>query len=131
MEKNQLDLDNCKKENVLTKIVWIFLQSMWASDSSISAQMARLQLHNGHPHLCSHTINYNNNRDHHRSQTVHIRCKHQNNNQTANNNNNIKSQQIGTALPKKSLPKSVPSTPLSSKHVSASNYADYENYLFI
>lgn len=74
---------------------------------------------------------------------------------TANNNNNIihrdqHHSSLGsinqtprivvprsTDLPQVQLPRmqqfpqSVPSTPISAKHVTASPYADYENYLFI
>ncbi|XP_078032924.1 RA domain-containing protein rau [Augochlora pura] len=120
-------------------------KSMWASDSSISVAMSRLNLHGSH-------------------QTTHYHQQHDNNNHlssyhkepaTINNNNNVHkadnhhlslgslNQQPRIVVPHASqipqvqvsrvqqLAQSMPSTPLTSKHVTASSYADYENYLFI
>ncbi|XP_028044910.1 uncharacterized protein LOC105839846 isoform X1 [Monomorium pharaonis] len=126
-------------------------KSMWASDSSITMAMSRLNLHDSLPISYNSRIENNNHLSlHHLAGKTSITA---NNN---NNNNNIihrdqhhssslgsisQSSRIvashGTNLPQVQLPRlqqfpqSVPSTPLSSKHVTASSYADYENYLFI
>jgi len=122
---------------------------MWASDSSITMAMSRLDLHNSLPiHYNSRIENNNHLSLHHLVGKANVT--------TNNNNNNIihrdphhssslgsisQSSRIvvshGTNLPQVQLPRlqqfpqSVPSTPLSTKHVTASSYADYENYLFI
>lgn len=120
---------------------------MWASDSSITMAMSRLDLHDNLPiHYNSRIDNNNHLSLHHLAGKTAI---------TSNNNNNIihrdqHHSSLGSinqtpriVLPHKPdppqvqlprvqhLPQSVPSTPLSSKHVTASSYADYENYLFI
>ncbi|KAK2585611.1 hypothetical protein KPH14_010237 [Odynerus spinipes] len=136
-------------------------KSMWASDSSISMAMSRLNLHGDHRqshyahpsennnHLLLHQLPNNNNKN------------NNNNTSTANNNNNvhkldqqhhhhlslgsISQQQTRIVVPhttqlpqlqlsrvqQQQLAQSVPSTPLSSKHVTTAAYNDYENYLFI
>lgn len=128
---------------------------MWASDSSITMAMSRLNLHDSLP-----TIHYNprieNNNHlslHHLAGKTSITANNNN-----NNNNNIihrdhqhhssslgsisQTSRIvvshGTDLPQvqklprlQQFPQSVPSTPLSTKHITAASYADYENYLFI
>lgn len=124
-------------------------KSMWASDSSITMAMSRLNLHDSLPIHYNPRIENNNHLSLH-----HLAGK---TNVTANNNNNNvihrdqhHSSSLGSIsqtsrivvshgidLPQVQLPRlqqfpqSVPSTPLSSKHVTASSYADYENYLFI
>ncbi|XP_011880812.1 PREDICTED: uncharacterized protein LOC105569198 [Vollenhovia emeryi] len=128
-------------------------RSMWASDSSITMAMSRLNLHDSLPTHYNPRIENNNHLSlHHLAGKTSVTA---NNN---NNNNNIiirdqhhssslgsisQTSRIvshGTGLPQVQLPRlqqfpqSVPSTPLSvkhSKHVTASSYADYENYLFI
>lgn len=122
---------------------------MWASDSSIMT-ISRQDLHDNSPIHYSPRIDNNNHLSLHHlaGKTVSIT--------TNNNNNNIvhrdqhHSASLGSInqtprivvprsaelpqmqLPRmQQLPQSVPSTPISSKHVTASSYADYENYLFI
>ena len=112
---------------------------MWASDSSITMAMSKLQMHDAHhQRLCSQkNIHHNNNNNH----LLH---------HYGYNNNNVKSGQNhlttssmshqhqtrivsphSTQLPHvQQLPKSMPSTPLSSKHPTMA-YTEYENYLFI
>ncbi|KAL0119042.1 hypothetical protein PUN28_009575 [Cardiocondyla obscurior] len=125
-------------------------KSMWASDSSITVAMSRLNLHDGLPiHYGSRIENNNHLSLHHLAGKAGIVV-------SSNNNNNIHRDQhhsssLGSIssqtsrivvsrkadLPQVQLPRtqqfpqSVPSTPLTSKHVTASSYADYENYLFI
>lgn len=130
-------------------------QSMWASDSSIALAMSRLQLQTPQQlhHLFSQkTVNNSNNNHHHHNHShshshghhKHVGCRHAHhchNHDTNNNNNNNKNllsslQQPRIVVPHPSqLPpvqlKSLPSTPLATKHISTSSYADYENYLFI
>lgn len=125
-------------------------KSMWASDSSISVAMSRLNLHGGHPTHYNQEPDNNNHLPHYQQKAP--GSNHMNNN---NNNHHHKADQhhssLGslnqqprivvphtTQLPQlqlprvQQLPQSVPGTPLSSKHVTtASSYADYENYLFI
>ncbi|XP_043265369.1 uncharacterized protein LOC122404990 [Colletes gigas] len=119
-------------------------KSMWASDSSISMAMSRLNLHGNHQAHYHQTHDANN----------HLAMYQQKDHASINNNNIHKMDQhhlsLGslnqqprivvphaTQLPqlqvprKQHLPQSVPSTPITSKHVTASSYADYENYLFI
>ncbi|XP_024867143.1 myb-like protein AA [Temnothorax curvispinosus] len=130
-------------------------KSMWASDSSITMAMSRLNLHDSLPIHYNPRIENNNHLSlHHLAGKTSVTANNNNNN---NNNNNIihrdqhhssslgsisQTSRIvvshGTDLPQVQLPRlqqfpqSVPSTPLSSKHVvTASSYADYENYLFI
>ncbi|XP_011158035.1 uncharacterized protein LOC105194677 [Solenopsis invicta] len=127
-------------------------KSMWASDSSITMAMSRLNLHDSLPNYNPQIENNNHLSLHHLAGKTSVVAKNNNNN---NNNNNIHRDQYhslslgsigqssrifvshGTDLPQVQLPRlqqfpqSVPSTPLSSKHVTASSYADYENYLFI
>ncbi|XP_015428573.1 PREDICTED: uncharacterized protein LOC107185418 [Dufourea novaeangliae] len=128
-------------------------KSMWASDSSISVAMSRLNLHGSHP------AHYSQPHDNNRMSLYHKDApsinNNNNNNNHNNNNNNIHkvdnhhlslgslNQQPrivvphATQLPQvqmsriQQLAQSVPSTPITSKHVTASSYADYENYLFI
>lgn len=120
-------------------------KSMWASDSSISVAMSRLNLHGPH-HQGSHYNQGNDNNNH--------LALYQHRDTSSINNNNIHkidqhlslgslNQQPrivvphATQLPQlqiprlQQLPQSVPSTPISSKHITATSYADYENYLFI
>ncbi|KYQ52896.1 hypothetical protein ALC60_07974 [Trachymyrmex zeteki] len=124
-------------------------RSMWASDSSITMAMSRLDLQDSLPiHYNTRIENNNHLSLHHLARKTSV---------TANNNNNnvihrdqhhssslgsiSQTSRIvvshGTDLPQVQLPRlqqfpqSVPSTPLSTKHVTASSYADYENYLFI
>ncbi|XP_031827724.1 RA domain-containing protein rau [Nomia melanderi] len=118
-------------------------KSMWASDSSISVAMSRLNLHGNHQAQYNQAHDNNN----------HLPLYHKD--AASINNNNIHkvdnhhlslsslNQQSrivvphATQLPQvqvsrvQQLAQSVPTTPLSSKHVTASSYADYENYLFI
>ncbi|XP_011063294.1 PREDICTED: uncharacterized protein LOC105151325 [Acromyrmex echinatior] len=124
-------------------------RSMWASDSSITMAMSRLDLQDSLP------IHYNTRIENNNHLGLHHLARK--NSVTANNNNNnvihrdqhhssslgsiSQTSRIvvshGTDLPQVQLPRlqqfpqSVPSTPLSTKHVTASSYADYENYLFI
>ncbi|XP_032683517.1 uncharacterized protein LOC116849940 [Odontomachus brunneus] len=125
-------------------------KSMWASDSSITMAMSRLNLHDGLPSYNPRLDNNNHLSLHHLAGKVSVTAINKNN----NNNNIIHQNQhhlsLGSInqtprivvphaadlsqvqLPRvQQLPQSVPSTPLSSKHVTASSYADYENYLFI
>lgn len=116
---------------------------MWASDSSISVAMSRLNLHG------NHQAQYNQPRDNNNHLALY------NKDAASINNNNIHkvdnhhlslsslNQQSRIVVPHttqlpqvqvsrvQQLAQSVPSTPLSSKHVTPSSYADYENYLFI
>lgn len=90
-------------------------KSMWASDSAMS------RTHINDVHLCNQKSNYTNDNN---QQLLH---------RYGYNNNYIKSGQnhltsSAMHLHMQQLPKSMPSTPLSSKHVP---YAEYENYLFI
>ncbi|OAD61132.1 hypothetical protein WN48_01200 [Eufriesea mexicana] len=120
-------------------------KSMWASDSSISMAMSRLNLHG------SHQAHYNQGNDNNN----HLSLYQHKDASSINNNNNIHkidqhhlslgslNQQPrivvphATQLPQlqiprvQQLPQSVPSTPISSKHITASSYADYENYLVL
>ncbi|KYM80703.1 hypothetical protein ALC53_08872 [Atta colombica] len=124
-------------------------RSMWASDSSITMAMSRLDLQDNLP------IHYNTRIENNNHLGLHHLARK--NSITANNNNNnvihrdqhhssslgsiSQTSRIvvthGTDLPQVQLPRlqqfpqSVPSTPLSTKHLTASSYADYENYLFI
>ncbi|XP_018376659.1 PREDICTED: uncharacterized protein LOC108769934 [Trachymyrmex cornetzi] len=124
-------------------------RSMWASDSSITMAMSRLDLQDNLPiHYNTRIENNNHLGLHHLARKSSV---------TANNNNNNvihrdqhHSSSLGSIsqtsrivvshgtdrsqvqLPRlQQFPQSVPSTPLSTKHVTASSYADYENYLFI
>ncbi|KOX69224.1 hypothetical protein WN51_04259 [Melipona quadrifasciata] len=117
-------------------------KSMWASDSSISMAMSRLNLHG------THQAHYNPGNDNNN----HLSLYQQKDTSSINNNNIHKIDQhhlsLGslnqqprivvphaTQLPQLQIPRvqqlaqSVPSTPISSKHITASSYADYENYL--
>lgn len=128
-------------------------QSMWASDSSITMAMSRLDLRDSLPMHYNPRLDNNNHLSlHHLAVKTGVAANNKNNN---NNNNNIThrdqhhsslssiNQPPRIVLPRSAdrpkiqlprvqpLPQSVPSTPLSTKHVTASSYADYENYLFI
>lgn len=115
---------------------------MWASDSSISVAMSRLNLHGSHQAHYGPTVDNNNHLALYKDSA------------SINNNNIHKLDQhhlsLGSLtqqprivvphtaqLPRlqvprmQQLPQSVPSTPITSKHVTSSAYADYENYLFI
>ncbi|XP_016909605.2 uncharacterized protein LOC107996187 isoform X2 [Apis cerana] len=118
-------------------------KSMWASDSSISMAMSRLNLHG------THQTHYNQGNDNNN----HLALYQHKDTSSINNNNLHKidphlslgslNQQArivvphATQLPQlqiprlQQLPQSVPSTPISSKHITTTSYADYENYLFI
>ncbi|XP_017891918.1 uncharacterized protein LOC108632103 [Ceratina calcarata] len=114
-------------------------KSMWASDSSISVAMSRLSLHGNHQAHHFQSADNNNHPSLYQSKDA----------SSINNNNvhNIDQHHLSmgslnqqarivvphaTQLPRvQQLPQSVPSTPISSKHITASSYADYENYLFI
>ncbi|EZA52354.1 hypothetical protein X777_09024 [Ooceraea biroi] len=122
-------------------------KSMWASDSSITMAMSRLDLRDTLPtHYNSRIDNNNHLSLHHLAGKTSVIVNNNN-----NNNNNIHRDQHHSSLgsinksprivlphtPDRSqvqrmqLPQSVPSTPLSSKHLTASSYADYENYIYI
>ena len=119
-------------------------KSMWASDSSISMAMSRLNIHGSHQAHYNHTHDNNN----------HLSLYQHKDPASINNNNIHKVDQhhlsLGslnqqprivvphaTQLPQlqvprvQQMPQSVPTTPITSKHVTPSSYADYENYLFI
>lgn len=131
---------------------------MWASDSSITIAMSRLDLRDNLPLHYNPRLDNNNHLSlHHLAVKAGVAANNKNNNNNnnnSNNNNNIIRDQHHSSLgslnqpsrlvlprsadlPKIQLPRvqplaqSVPSTPLSTKHVTASSYADYENYLFI
>ncbi|XP_001601710.2 uncharacterized protein LOC100117487 [Nasonia vitripennis] len=133
--------------------------SMWASDSSITLAMSRLQLHQS-PHRHHHYIAQKTNNNNNNNNNNLLSCRHGHlhshvhNHPTShphgqskndNNNNNGKSgsqshlhqqQQQQQSRPTSQIQlqqsiKSLPSTPLATKHISTSSYADYENYLFI
>lgn len=132
-------------------------RSMWASDSSITMAMSRLNLHDSLPIHYNPRIENNNHLSlHHLAGKTSVIANNNNNNNNSSNNNIIHGGQHhssslgsisqtpsrifvsrGTDLPQVQLPRlqqfpqSVPSTPRSTKHVTASSYADYENYLFI
>ncbi|XP_012229557.1 uncharacterized protein rau [Linepithema humile] len=129
-------------------------KSMWASDSSITVAMSRLDLRDNLPiHYNPRLDNNNHFSLHHLAVKAGVAANNKNNNNNHNNNIIHRDQRhssLGsinqpprlvlprsTDLPKMQLPRvqplpqSVPSTPLSTKHVTASSYADYENYLFI
>lgn len=123
-------------------------QSMWASDSSIMA-ISRLDLHDSPPiHYSTRLDNNNHLSLHHLAgKTVNITTNNNNNNIIHRDQHHSSLGSINQAprivvprstdlpqvqLPRvQQLPQSVPSTPISAKHITASSYADYENYLFI
>ncbi|XP_029674497.1 uncharacterized protein LOC115242383 [Formica exsecta] len=123
-------------------------KSMWASDSSIMA-ISRLNLHDSPPiHYSSRLDNNNHLSLHHLAgKTVNITTNNNNNNIIHRDQHHSSLGSINqtprivvprsTDLPQvqlprvQQLPQSVPSTPISAKHITASSYADYENYLFI
>ncbi|XP_015610475.1 uncharacterized protein LOC107275149 [Cephus cinctus] len=111
-------------------------KSVWTSDSSITMAMSRLHLHAARqPH--HNLMKNNNNNNHHHNNN--------NNNHHHSKNNNLSSivQQSRIVVPHSSqipqlqlprvqqLPLSMPTTPLASKHVTTTSYADYENYFYI
>ncbi|XP_011630717.1 uncharacterized protein LOC105422861 [Pogonomyrmex barbatus] len=124
-------------------------KSMWASDSSITMAMSRLDLHDSLPiHYNSRIENNNHLSLHHLAGKTSVTANNNNNNNIIHRDQHHSSLgsisqtsrivvSHGTDLPQVQLPRlqqfpqSVPSTPISSKHVTASSYADYENYLFI
>ncbi|KAF7998547.1 hypothetical protein HCN44_010955 [Aphidius gifuensis] len=135
-------------------------KSMWASESTISAAISRLHLHNSHRlhHLSQQTINdgkqmpsitvTNNN-----SHCMLLRQCHKNNNCNNNNNNrhnhnlNLSQNIEKSGITKREFmkpdskritklsnlsPQSLPSTPLTStKNLTTSRYMDYDNYLYM
>lgn len=126
----------------------IYLQSMWASDSSIALAMSRLQLQTPihHHHFFNHSKNHmmlyrlNNQHQHH------ARCHLHNKNQTNinsdsnnNNSNNIKqinnigqNQQTCIVRPQMQTLKNLPATPMTiTKHIPTESYVDSDNYLYI
>lgn len=124
-------------------------QSMWASDSSITMAMSRLDLQDNLPiHYNTRIENNNHLGLHHLARKNSVTANNNNNNVTHRDQHHSSSLgsisqtsrivvSHGTDLPQVQLPRlqqfpqSVPSTPLSTKHLTASSYADYENYLFI
>ncbi|XP_046425729.1 putative uncharacterized protein DDB_G0277255 [Neodiprion fabricii] len=120
-------------------------KSMWTSDSSITMAMSKLQLHsnkqNHHHNQHLHHHNHNNNNNNNNNNNSSSKNNHNNNvHRQIHQNNNVGGhvqmlpvQQSRVVIPHVSqITKSVPSTPLTGKHVSASSaYADYENYFYI
>ncbi|XP_018346464.1 PREDICTED: uncharacterized protein LOC108751032 [Trachymyrmex septentrionalis] len=126
-------------------------RSMWASDSSITMAMSRLDLQDSLPiHYNTRIENNNHLGLHHLARKNSVTANNNNNNNNVIHRDQHHSSSLGsisqtsrivvshgTDLPQVQLPRlqqfpqSVPSTPLSTKHVTASSYADYENYLFI
>lgn len=121
---------------------------MWASDSSITMAMSRLDLRDGLPNYNARLDNNNHLSLHHLAGKVSVTAINKNNNNIIHRDQHHLSLGSINQMPRivvphaadlpqvqlprvQQLPQSVPSTPLSSKHVTASSYADYENYLFI
>ncbi|KAG7188780.1 hypothetical protein KM043_008395 [Ampulex compressa] len=118
-------------------------KSMWASDSSITMAMSRLNLHGEHQACYDLKADNNNHLSHYPLVGKTGGANHN------NNNNKMEQRHLSMGsinqqprivvphstqlqLPRvQQLHQSVPSTPISSKHVTTSSYADYENYLFI
>ncbi|XP_011296798.1 uncharacterized protein rau isoform X1 [Fopius arisanus] len=130
-------------------------KSMWASETTISAALSRLNIHNNHRlhHLSQQSLNDANPPPTASTNNAHCmllrQCpKHKSNRHMHNHTyNSIQSiglsgstsqqQDCGTSVvPRVTklsglMPQSLPSTPLTSKHLATPGYADYENYLYI
>lgn len=129
---------------------------MWASESTISAAISRLHIHNSHRlhHLSQQTINAgtklspitnnshcgllrqcnkNNNISHRHNHNLNL-CQNMEKAAITSHHQECKKTSSDSRLMKLSslTPQSLPSTPLTStKHLSTSRYTDYENYLYI
>ncbi|XP_058796007.1 uncharacterized protein LOC131666926 [Phymastichus coffea] len=116
-------------------------RSMWSSDSSITLAMSRLQLqqspHHHHHYFVPKSISNNNNNNNlltcrhgHVHSHNHVHPHSDSNNNSSNNSNNGNKQQQQQQQQQLQL-KSLPATPVATKHISTKSYADYKNYLFI